>query len=73
MLVCCLVVKGQPEVQNKLERSPAEIVSASALVNKNWTRIFKFFTENICFLYISLILLIHPCLAGWSVSGMERL
>ncbi len=41
------------------------------LVNKNWTQILNFFTAKIGFLCNATDVLIHPCLVGWSVSGME--
>ena len=47
------------------------IIDDSVLVNKNWTQILNFFTAKIGFLCNATDVLIHPCLVGWSVSGME--
>ncbi len=44
-----------------------------ALVNKNWTQILNFFTAKIGFLCKVMDVLIHPCLVGWSVSGILQL
>lgn len=46
-------------------------MTLSVLVNKNWTQILNFFTAKIGFLCNVMDVLIHPCLVGWSVSGME--
>ena len=43
------------------------------LVNKNWTQILNFFYSKDCFLCNAIDFLIHPCLAGWSISGIPRL
>lgn len=50
---------------------PALILFMFVLVNKNWTQILNFFTAKIGFLCNVMDVLIHPCLVGWSVSGME--
>jgi hypothetical protein len=47
--------------------------AVGALVNKNWTQILKIFTEKVGFLIKAIESLMHPCLAGWSVSGIPRL
>ena len=51
--------------------TPAAKGLTPVLVNKNWTQILNFFTAKIGFLCNATDVLIHPCLVGWSVSGME--
>lgn len=50
-----------------------QLSEGCALVNKNWTQIFNFYTTKIDFLCNTMDFLIHPCLAEWSVSGILRL
>lgn len=42
-----------------------------ALVNKNWTQTLNFFTVEMDSLFNIINFVLLPCLAKWSVSGME--
>lgn len=53
-----------------VEMSDCGANAMRALVNKNWTQILNFFTAKIGFLCNAMYVLIHPCLVGWSVSGI---
>lgn len=56
----------------KVKAKPSKITYFCTSQQKLDTN-FKFFTTKIGFLYNALVLLIHPCFAGWSVSGIPRL
>lgn len=62
---------NNPKVHYIPANPPRGLSDTVVLVNQNWTQILNFFTAKIGFLCNAMDVLIHPCLVGWSVSGME--
>ncbi|MDE6943094.1 MAG: hypothetical protein K2P66_01555 [Lachnospiraceae bacterium] len=58
---------------DNLKKDTIWLSTLNVLVNKNWTQILNFFYSKDCFLCNAIDFLIHPCLAGWSISGIPRL